>query len=383
MATHLSDAPPSAFQPFELERWQSDWEHTVEINLADSSVRAVSLGEVLGGDPANLERLLGLSVHYPMVNGTAALRERIAALYEGARADQVMVTVGAAEANQIICQALLEPGDGVVAMEPGYRQVWGLAKNLGCDVRAFHLIEERGWRPDLDALEAVVDGRTKLISVVNPNNPTGTILTEREMARIVAIAERVGAWLLADEVYRGAERHTDEETPSFWGRYDRVLAVGSLSKAYGLSGTRIGWVVAPSDLIAALWRRHEYAVIAAAAPSMLLGELALAEPMRESLIARQRELTRAGWRVIENWIATNTDVVSLGPSAATSIAFVRYAAARSSVEVADEIRRRASVLVAPGELLGGTQHLRITHGYPPEIVTDALGRVAAVLRAME
>jgi aspartate/methionine/tyrosine aminotransferase len=370
------------FHEFGLERWQSDFEHTVEINLADSSVRAVSLGTLLAGDPEKLERLLALPVHYPQVNGTQRLRELIAARYPGASPDQVLVTVGAAEANQIICQTVLAPGDTLVVMEPGYRQVWGLGHNIGCEVKAFRLVEEDGWRPDLDQLDAAVDAETKLVSVVNPNNPTGSILTTDEMDRIVGAASRVGAWLLADEVYSGAERFTNEETPSFWGKYDRVLAVGSLSKAYGLSGSRIGWVVGPQDLIDALWRRHEYATIAAAAPSMLLAELALEEPMRSSLIARQRHLTRGGWSIMEEWVADNRDIVSVGQSAATSMGFVRFEAHRSSVEVADEIRRRASVLVAPGELLGGDRHLRISHGYESETVREALRRIATVIRTL-
>src|SRR5438067_1146572 len=129
-AAPVWDSRSKAFQPFELEQWQSELEQTVEINLADSSVRAVTVRELFGDDPEHLERLLSLPVHYPEVNGTALLRERIAALYENTSPDHVLVTVGAAEANQIICQTLLGAGDEVIVMEPGYRQVWGLAQNL-------------------------------------------------------------------------------------------------------------------------------------------------------------------------------------------------------------------------------------------------------------
>src|SRR5690348_7472191 len=118
-----------AFQVFELERWQSEYEHTVEYNLADSSVRAVRLGDLL--EPSERERFFAAEVHYPMVNGTELLRDRIAALYPEATRDNVLVTVGGAEANQLVCQTLLEPGDRVAVMEPGYRQVYGLAQGLG------------------------------------------------------------------------------------------------------------------------------------------------------------------------------------------------------------------------------------------------------------
>jgi aspartate/methionine/tyrosine aminotransferase len=368
------------FRVFELERWQSDYEHAVEYNLADSSVKGVRLNEVL--PPEELTRFLDLELSYPMVNGTELLRSRIAALYRGATPGQVMVTVGGAEANQLACQTLLEPGDKVALMEPGYRQVYGLAEMQGAIVEPFRLDPTRGWRPDLEQLARVVDGKTKLIALVNPNNPTGSVLTAEERGRIVEIAAKVGAWILADEVYRGGERYTDEETPSFWGEYDRVVAVNSLSKAYGLSGVRIGWLVAPVELYGPIWRRHEYAVIAAAAPSMRLAEIALSESVRPKLIARQRQLSRTGWELMDAWLHANFDLVSVGASDATSMAFVRYHLPIGSVRLADEIRKQASVLVAPGEYLGADEHLRITHGLGKAIVEPALERIAGVLRQL-
>lgn len=366
------------FQPFALEQWQSEWEHTVEINLADSSVRCAQVREVLG-DGA-IDRLLDQELFYPQVNGTEALRVRIATLYPGAGTDQVLVTAGASEANQILCQTLLSPGDEVVVMEPGYRQVWGIAQNLGCTVKSFPLLPDQGWRPDLDALEAAVGPRTKLISIVNPNNPTGSVLTPAEAARIEAIAAKAGAWLHVDEVYRGTERLTDEETPGFWGGYERTVVVGSLSKAYGLAGLRVGWLVGPKDLVEAAWRRHEYVVIATAGPSMLLAELALEPAMRARLVARQRDLSRRGWAGMQRWIDANPGLVSAVPPAATALGFVRYHLDLDSVTVADAIRREVSVLVAPGIYLGAEHHLRITHGY--EHAPAALDRISTVLRKL-
>ena len=367
------------FQIFELEQWQSDYERTVEYNLADSSVRGAPLAEVLG--PAEIPGFLDIELGYPEVNGTAELRQRIARLYPSAASANVLVTVGGAEANAIICQTLLEPGDRVVVMEPGYRQVWGLARMAGCDVVPFPLDPDRGWRPDLEALAAAVTSGTKLIYVVNPNNPTGTVLRADEATAIIEIASRVGAWILADEVYRGAERHGDAETPSFWNRYERVVAINSLSKAYGLAGLRIGWVVGPASLVGPLWRRHEYAVISAAAPSMRLAELALSEAIRPRLLGRQRQLSRAGWERLEAWVAEHPDLVSVAPAEATSIAFVRYHLPQSSVAVANAIRK-AGVLVAPGEFLGADHHLRLTHGLGRERVVPALERIATVLAGL-
>lgn len=179
------------FQTFELERWQSDFEQTVDINLADSSVRGAGLGEVLTLEER--ERFFALELGYPEVNGTARLRHLVTRQYPSAATANVLVTVGGAEANQIVCQTVLEPGDRVIVMEPGYRQVHGLATGLGCDVAPFPLDPDHGWRPDFDRLEHEVKRGAQLIYVVNPNNPTGTILTQRDMQVIVDLAARAGA----------------------------------------------------------------------------------------------------------------------------------------------------------------------------------------------
>ena len=123
------------FTPFHLEQWQSEHEQEVKFNLADSGVHPVAVKELLEA-PGVSERMREVPLHYPMVNGSARLRELIAGLYKTTPSN-VLVTVGAAEANGVILHALLEPGDEVVAMEPSYRQLWGITRNLGCKVRSF------------------------------------------------------------------------------------------------------------------------------------------------------------------------------------------------------------------------------------------------------
>jgi aspartate/methionine/tyrosine aminotransferase len=363
------------FQTFELEYFQSQFERTVEINLADSSVKCANVSDLLAGEDAR--PLLELPLYYPEVNGTELLREHIAALYRNASAANVLVTVGAAQANSMVCGTLLEAGDEVIVVSPGYRQVWGLAKNAGCLVNETHLRPENNWRLDVDELEQLATPKTKLISIVNPNNPTGSILSPEEMARIVSICQKTGAWLHADEVYRGTELICDE-TPSFWGMYERAICVNSLSKAYGLAGLRIGWIVASPEMVEELWRRHEYAVIAASGPSMKLAEIALQPAKRAMLLDRQRRLSREGHAVLQQWVRAQEGRFSVSKAVATSIAFVGYNFDMPSAELAGHIRTKASVLVAPGGYLGTENHLRITVGYEPEKVRTALERIGAV-----
>ncbi len=365
------------FQPFVMEQWQSRWEHEVDYNLADSAVRCAPLGLLLGD--GDTEAFAELELFYPEVNGSELLRERIAQTYETQpAANEVLVTVGAAEANAIVCTTLLEPGDRVTVIEPGYRQVRGIAENLGCEVDVVSLRADDGWRLDADELRSKVGPRTKLLAVVNPNNPTGTILDAEARGAVLECVESSGCWLVADEVYRGSERD-GVVTESFWGAHPRAICVNSLSKAYGLCGLRIGWVVAPQPLADDLWRRHEYAVISASLPSVFLAERALEPSKRSALLARQRELVRDGDALFADWLTTHGELLTATPAPATALAFPRYSAQLPSEQVADALRARGSVLVVPGAMMGSDGHFRMSVGFEPEFLGVALERIGTVL----
>jgi aspartate/methionine/tyrosine aminotransferase len=260
-------------------------------------------------------------------------------------------------------------------MLPNYMQIWGIAHNYGMQLKPFHLKQELGWAPDLDELNVVVSESTKLIAVCNPNNPTGYILTEAEMDSIAATAARVGAWLLADEVYSGAERLTDIQTPTFWSRYDKVLAMNSLSKAYGLPGLRIGWVVAPMDAVDEIWARHEYTTIDTTMLSNKLAAIALSPQVRPRLIQRTRDYIRRGFPILDGWLESHEGTFSLIPPRAAAIAFARYHLDVNSTELVERLLREKSVFIVPGDHFGLDHYLRISFGLPPDYLRAGLDRI--------
>jgi len=365
----------SDFQHFELERMMSKFEQDVDFNLSESGVHPVLLKDLLDGDNEYINDLLETDLNYPHVNGIPELRQNIARLYDGANQDNVLVTVGAIEANYITTRTLLSAGDEIVIMLPNYMQIWGISKNHEFRIKTFHLREDHGWSPDLDELNDVVSADTKLIAICNPNNPTGYILTEDEMDKIVAIADRVGSWILADEVYRGAERETDKESASFYGRYDKVLAVGSLSKAYGMPGLRIGWVVGSVDTIDEIWARHEYIAISATMLSNKLAALALSPEVRPRILQRTRNYIRNGYPVLQEWMNRRENTSSLIPHQAGAIAFVRYNFDINSTEFTERLRKEKSVLIVPGDHCGMDNFVRISLGLPHDYFTAGLNRI--------
>ncbi len=356
------------------------WEHAVDYNLTESGVHPLPLRDLLP-DSCALQELLNIELSYPQTDGPLPLRRNIARLYEGASPENVLCTVGAIEANGITLEALLAPGDEVAFLVPNYMQIWGMALNAGMRINTFNLQEIDGsWRLDEESLAKAVTDKTRLIAVTNPNNPTGHILRENEIKALIAAAERVGAWLLTDEVYSGTERLTDVQTPSLWGRYDKILAIGSLSKAYGLPGLRLGWVVTPTDVMDRIWQRHEYAAISGAKLATHLAAIALSPEVRPKLVERTRKYVREGFPLVDSWLRENHSHFGPSESEAGAFAFVR-APVRDNVEAfIHRIRENKSVLVVPGTHFGMDGYIRLSTGLEANYLQTALDRIAAFVK---
>ena len=371
--------PAMRIEPFVMERMQSEWENRVSHNLSESGVHPLSVEELL--DPGDREALLRERLVYIQSNGTEELRSAIAALYPGAKARNVVVTTGTAEANYIAIWRLVEPGDEVVMMLPNYMQIWGVVRAQGAKVVEWKLREETGWDPDLDELGRAVTARTRLIVVCNPNNPTGSVLTAAAMRGIVARAAHHGAWVLVDEVYRGAERE-GEETPTFWGSYERLLVTCGLSKAYALPGLRIGWVVGPADTIAELWGRKDYLTISPGALSDVLARKALRPDVRARILARTRGILRANYPIIEEWVRGHGEAVRPVPPRAGAIAYPRYTWPVNSTDLVSRLRDEKGVLVVPGDHVVMVGFLRIGFGGEPADLRAGLGRIDDLVSAL-
>ena len=373
-------------EPFALERLQSMWEHRVAWNISESGVHPLKVDE-LADRQEDRDALLEQHLAYTQTNGTVELRETIARLYDGATAANVLVTNGGSEANCISLWHLVEPADEVVLMAPNYMQAAGLARALGADVRRWNLVPTTGasegggtWQRDFDALRSLTSARTRAIVICNPNNPTGARMSADELNSVCAIAAKSGAWVISDEIYRGAELD-HVETPTAWGRYERVLVTSGLSKAYGLPGLRIGWVVGQADVVADLWGVRDYTTIAPGAISDFLARLALAPGRRERILARTQGIILTNYAIVRHWIARREPALWHAPPEAGAIVFVRYGHQINSTDLAERLRDERSVLVVPGDHFDMDGYLRIGFGADPVALTRALEHLGEVLDA--
>ena len=358
---------------FELERVQSLYENTVPYNLTESGFHPYTLEQLLS--PDELSEMNKIVLGYGQTNGAVSLRQTISNLYIDFSEENILVTNGSSEANYVVCHTLLETGDEVVMMVPNYMQIWGIAEEMGCLPKPFHLKEENGWRPDLEELASLVNEKTKMIVICNPNNPTGYVLSKDEMTAIVTIAEKHGSWIFADEIYRGAELNGPEGI-SFAGMYDKAVVNGGLSKSYALPGLRIGWLAGPQSVIADCWAYHDYTSITTNMLGEYVAEIALKPEKRATILNRNRKMLRENLELATSWAVGYSDMISFIPPQAGGMLFLHYSFPKNSSDLSDWLRLEKGVFIVAGDVYGMDHHLRIGIGAEKEVLVKSFELVS-------
>jgi len=369
--------------PFAVEQWMNEYETRCEFNLAETCVESLTVRQLLsiaGKEEASLADLLPMKLTYGAIEGSGRLRRAIAALYASARPTDVLVAHGAIGANALVYQGLVGPGDHVVSIVPNYQQHYSIPESLGARVSPLRLRESAGFLPDLDELRRLVAGGAKLISLSNPNNPTGSLLDRQMLEEIAAIAETVGAYVLADEVYRGATQESDELTPSIRDVYPRGISTGSMSKAFSLAGLRLGWIVGPQEVLRAAEIHRDYSTISVGMLDDHFASIALENAGQ--LLARTRATVRGNLAVLDRWVADEESISYTKPMAGTT-ALLKYRPTLSSREFCVRLLETQGVLFTPGSALDMEGYVRIGYANTPSIVAAGLPRVSAFLRGLD
>lgn len=367
-------------RPFGVEQWMNEWETRCEWNLAETCVDSLTVGELLAlaglGDD-HLETLLPVRLVYGAIEGSDRLRAAIAALYETRSPAEVLVTHGAIGANQLAYLALVEPGDRVVSIVPTYQQHASLPEAFGADVRLLRLREEDGWLPDLDELRRLVDGHAKVIAFANPNNPTGALMDRGLLEDVVAIARDAGAWILADEVYRGVDQDEPGTTASVTDLYEKGVSVGSMSKAFSLAGLRLGWLAGPARFLHDVSVHRDYSTISVGMLDDALATVALEHA--DAVLARSREIVRENLGLLADWVAAEPGVEFVRPRGGT-IALLRIDRPLPSRDLCVDLLRETGVLMTPGSALDMEGYVRIGYANERAILEEGLRRTSGFLR---
>lgn len=344
-------------------RWAK--EHAAaRYNLANSGLLACGPGELAFG----LEDVL-INVAAP--DGYPPLLEAIGARY-GVEAERVVPAAGTSGANFLAFAALVDPGDEVLVERPTYEPILAALQALGARVRRFERRVENGWRHDPESLRtALAGGRVRLVVLTNPHNPTGVLLDRAEAAEIARLAERAGALLLVDEVYR--DIWFEEAPPSHVHLGPHVLATNSLTKSYGLSGLRCGWVLCGTrELADRLRRARDFMEAAGSIPSDGLALAAFRQLDR--LEARARALVEPNLPLVRAFLAEHTDWLDCVLPPRALMAFPRLRQEDDAQPLHDWLRTRETSIV-PGRFFDNPGHFRLGFAVRTEDVAAGLGHL--------
>lgn len=364
---------------FAVEIWMNAYETRCRFNMAESCVDSITLKDLLalaGKSNSILDELLPLKMTYGAIEGTERLRSAIASLYANTAAYNVLVTHGAAGANALLYESLIERGDEVVSIVPTYQQHISLPESYGATVKQLRLREADGFAPDLDALAKLVTPQTKLIAMTNPNNPTGALMDERTLAGVARIAAAHGAYVICDEVYRGVNQDDDELTPSIVDLYAKGIAVGSMSKAFALAGLRLGWIVATRDLLDAVSIHRDYNTISVGMLDDHLAAIALENS--PALLKRNRAIVRTNLAILDAWVAREPLISYVKPKGGT-ITLLKYAVDMPSAEFCKRLIDETGALLMPGSALGMEGTVRIGFGNGTETLKAGLAEFSRFL----
>jgi len=355
-------------EPFFTERFFAAHEFAAAYLLCASDCEALTVQELLRLAEVPQDSLGQLWLGYTEAQGAPALRSLIAEGYRHVSHEGVIFMSAPEEGIFVMMHALLEAGDEVIVMSPGYDSLANLPSYLGCRVTRWPVTEALeppdgpgSWRLDLAALERLLTSRTKLVVVNFPHNPTGVLPTQEEWQSLIELVARAGAWLFSDEMYRGLERDPSVRLPSGCDLYERAITLGGLSKAHGLPGVRAGWLalqdVALRDRILG-WK--DYTTICASAPSEALAQIALG--IGETLVARSVQILRHNLALAEPFFERWRGVFRWNRPQAGSVALVGVRSG-SAREFCQQLLREQGVLLLPSSGLGyGDGHVRFGLG---------------------
>lgn len=384
----------------ENAQWIQGNEPDAQYVLAGSAAPSLSLDDLvsLSTDPAATERALNfrsLSLGLGSPKGSLELRSAVAALYDegaGIKPDHVITATGTTGANLTVFQSFLHSGDHVICLYPTYPQLLGLPRGFTCEVARWNQDPDNDWKLDMEELRKMVKPTTKMIILNNPNNPTGAHIDAQTQERIIEIARRHNIIILVDEIFRPLFHQTGPVPPSFVEHdYSRTVVTSSMSKVWGMSGVRIGWIVCKDQtLITTMLNTKQYICQATSSVDEIIATETLSHRCRPVILERHLSWAKKNLELLDAFVKQNNDVCAWTRPTAGATAFLKFFSA--SGEAVDDVefgRRLLSeqrVLISPGSLCFGEEQttdfggfFRVHFTVVPEYMEKALRLIDAYL----
>jgi len=361
--------------PFHLVNWFSAAEGRFDLSLSHSDCEPLSLAALF--DEHELPNLVGLRLGYGPFAGHAELRNVVIRQYETLQPDDVFIFAGASEAIYTFMRATLDPGDEVIVQMPLFNTLHAIARSLGCRVSEWRPADEMTCSYDVTALSALCCERTKLIVINFPHNPTGQMISEKDLRAIIETARRIDAVVFSDEQFRLLELPPTPTLPAACDLYEKAVSVSGISKTLGLGGLRIGWMASRCrEVIERAQAYRFYTTEMTNTPCQYLASRALERG--DEILRRNRQRIAANALRLQSFAQQHRDLLVVHPPKAGTMAVVEHKSRLTSTELCQRLLDSKGLFLVPGGVMDMSDRL-LRFGLGRDDFSQGLERLADFL----
>ena len=355
----MSRYSPLRLPPASLERWMREFYFATEIDIGSSGVEPYTMQELRAITGIGLADLDAVSFHDSPTAGAGSLRQVIADRWAAGDAERVLVTHGSSEAIYLVMNSVVGRGEEVVAPAPCYQQLRSICEAAGCRIRTWDLARGAGFSADISALRRLVTSRTRLVVVNFPHNPTGVSVSPAEYRELLDIVAGSRALLLWDGAFSPLVYGSDP-LPDPSGLCEDCISIGTLSKAFGLPGLRLGWCIAPPDVLERMMSWRDYVTLHLSPLTEFLGREAVRHC--SCLLAPRLEQARRNRGLLAAWVDERKELVDWTLPAGGVCAFVRFREMRDTEPLCRFLAHQHKTLLVPGSCFGMPEFVRLGFG---------------------
>lgn len=359
-----------------LEDWLRDRYFQARVDISSSGMANYSVGTLRRLLQIPDEELDSIAFRDSPSLGSDALREAIASRYAQGQAERVMVGHGSTEAIFLAIAAFVRPGDEIITVHPAYQALTATAASLGAILVPWRLHADNGFRPDIDELRTLIGARTKLVVVNFPHNPTGTTISAADFADLLKLIDATGCHLLWDGAFSDIQYVTDHP-PIALPEHPAVISFGTLSKAYGLPGMRLGWSIGAPELLNQMVRIRDYTTLNTSPLNEHLAQRVITQA--DKVLAPLLRTARRNREIVADWATRLPSLISLPLPDGGVCAFPQVKGVTSLTAACEDLLRERGVLVVPGECFGHPDRLRLGFGGDSAELRDGLRHLAEVM----
>ena len=364
--------------PARLEEWLREYYFDTEIDIGSSGVQNFSLAELRQTVDLTEHELNEVVFDDSPTYGHPRLRRAIAEQWGNGDPAHVMATHGSSEVIFLVINALLRAGDEVVALDPCYFSYRNMAESKGCELKPWRLRFEQKFVPDFVELKKLITPHTRMVMVNFPHNPTGASITSEQQQELISETARVGAYLVFDTAL-AALTHDEPPLPDPHLLYERAISIGTLSKAYGLAGLRVGWCQAAPEVIDQFVHLRDYTTLYLSP----LVELIAAKAIEKSddILRIRRPQVQTNLEILTGWTDRHAELIEWVRPRGGVTAFLRFPYVSNIENFCRRLAEERGVLLVPGQCFDSPGFVRLGFGGPTAAFEEALNRLSGMLRA--